>query len=59
VSQKVDLYDTAYGNYESNAYRQVRIETYGEDFGQTNWVTTEESKEIPLLLNLSLNSSVL
>jgi ubiquinone/menaquinone biosynthesis C-methylase UbiE len=55
----VDLYDTAYGNYESNTYRQMRIETYGEDFGQTSWVTTEESKEIPLLLNLSLNSSVL
>ena len=51
MSQKVDLYDTAYGNYESKKYRQVRIETYGEDFGQTSWVTTEESKEIPLLLN--------
>jgi len=55
----VDLYDSAYGNYESDIYRLVRIETYGEDFGQTSWVTTEESKEIPQLLDLRLNSSVL
>ena len=59
MSQKVDLYDSAYANYESDTYRLVRIETYGEDFGQTSWVTTEESSEIPQLLNLSPNSSVL
>ena len=59
MSQKVDLYDNAYGNYESDTYRQVRIETYGEDFGQTSWVTTEESEEIPHLLDLRPNSFVL
>jgi SAM-dependent methyltransferase len=59
VSQKIDLYDSAYGNYESDPYRQVRIETYGEDFGQTSWVTTEESEEIPKLLELESDSSVL
>jgi SAM-dependent methyltransferase len=58
VSQKVDLYDSAYGNYVSDTYRQVRIETYGEDLGQTSWVTTEESNEIPHLLDLRPNSSV-
>jgi SAM-dependent methyltransferase len=55
----VDLYDSAYGNYVSDTYRQVRIETYGEDFGQTSWVTTEESNEIPQLLDLRPNSSAL
>ena len=59
MSPKADLYNTAYGNYESHTYRQVRIDTYGEDFGQTSWVTTEESEEIPQLLDLRLNSSVL
>jgi ubiquinone/menaquinone biosynthesis C-methylase UbiE len=59
VAQRVDLYDSAYGNYESDTYRQVRLETYGEDLGQTSWVTTEESNEIPQLLDLSLNSFVL
>ena len=40
MSQKVDLYDTAYGNYQSHLYRQVRIETYGEDLGQTSFTCT-------------------
>jgi hypothetical protein len=30
VMQKVDLYDGAYGNFESDTYRWLRIETYGE-----------------------------
>jgi SAM-dependent methyltransferase len=55
----VELYDGAYGNYDSDVYRQVRIETYGEDFGQTSWVTTEESEEIPRSLGLTGDSSVL
>ncbi len=59
MSPKVDLYDSAYGNYESDVYRQVRIETYGEDYGQTSWVTTEESNETPRLLGLTRNSFVL
>ena len=54
-----DLYNNAYGNYASDPYRQVRIETYGQDFGQTSWVTTEESLEIPQLLGLGPDSSVL
>ena len=54
-----DLYNNAYGNYAADPYRQVRIETYGQDFGQTSWVTTEESLEIPRLLNLGPDSSVL
>lgn len=59
MSQKVDLYNSAYGNYESDTYRLVRLETYGEDLGQTSWVTTEESREIPQLLVLRPDSFVL
>ena len=59
MSPKVDLYDSSYGNYESSTYREVRIETYGEDFGQTSWVTTEESGAIPQLLGLKSDSFVL
>jgi SAM-dependent methyltransferase len=55
----VDLYNTAYSNYAAEVYRQVRIETYGEDFGQTSWVDTEESREIPRLLGLKTESLVL
>ena len=57
MTTKVDLYNSAYANYDLN--RQIRIETYGEDFGQTSWVTTEESNEIPSLLKLTSGSAVL
>lgn len=56
---KVDLYDSAYANYGSEVYRRVRIETYGEDFGQTSWVSTDESRQIPKLLDLNPDSLVL
>ena len=59
MSAKVDLYNSAYGNYGLDAYRQVRLETYGEDLGQTSWVTTKESNEIPKLLELTPASHVL
>lgn len=56
---RVDLYDGAYEHYGSNVYRQVRLETYGEDLGQTSWMTSEESSEIPRLLDLTAMSSAL
>lgn len=55
----VDLYDSAYSNYEADVYREVRIATYGEDLGQTSWVTNEESREIPRVLGLTASSYVL
>ncbi len=59
MPEKVELYDGEYGNYDSDVYRHVRMETYGVDFGQTSWVTTEESEQIPQMLELTSNSSVL
>lgn len=59
MSDKVELYDGEYGNYGSEVYRQVRTETYGIDYGQTSWVSTKESEEIPRWLELTGNSNVL
>ena len=59
VDLPVNLYDHAYGNYELDAYREVRVETYGEDLGQTSWVRAEESKQIPAWLNITASSAVL
>jgi len=59
MSAKVDLYDSAYANYGAEVYQHVRMETYGQDLGQTSWVTTEESSEIPRMLHLDASSSVL
>ena len=55
----VDLYNSSYGHYALTAYGEIRRETYGEDYGQTSWVTTAESNEIPKLLKLCDKSSVL
>lgn len=56
---KVDLYNNAYARVEHDLYRQIRGETYGQDLGQTSWVTSEESERIPALLNVSRGSDVL
>jgi len=59
MSSHVDLYKSSYSNYSIETYSEIRLETYGEDYGQTSWVSTEESHEIPELLRLSSRSSVL
>src|SRR5262249_10606481 len=42
MSSSVELYGTAYGNFATQALEQVRRETYGEDLGQSSWVTGQE-----------------
>lgn len=59
MSGNIDLYNASYANYEADVYRQVRVETYGEDLGQTSWVTPDESREIPKLLGLTSGAFVL
>jgi ubiquinone/menaquinone biosynthesis C-methylase UbiE len=59
MPNQVDLYDNAYSRVEDDIYRKIRTETYGQDLGQTSWVTTEESDSIPVLLKLNGDSVVL
>ncbi|HKO14536.1 MAG TPA: class I SAM-dependent methyltransferase [Acidobacteriaceae bacterium] len=59
MTSRVDLYDNAYARVEHELYRLIRAETYGQDLGQTSWVTTEESERIPLLLGVKRESRVL
>ena len=40
------LYDRTYAGFELDARQQVRLETYGEDFGQNSWLTADEWREI-------------
>ena len=42
MSKAVDLYDNVYGDYESHAEAAVRRQTYGEDIGQSGWMTATE-----------------
>lgn len=59
MPDKVDLYDTSYGNADLAVYSQVRRETYGRDLGQTSWTSLEEFAEIPRRLELNASSNVL
>jgi len=59
MSLSVDLYGTAYGNFAAQALEQVRRETYGEDFGQSSWVTGQEYRRFFRLLELTAADHVL
>jgi SAM-dependent methyltransferase len=59
MSDNVEPYDIAYENYASELYRQIRLETYGNDLGQTSWVGPYESNHIPTQLKLTQDSNVL
>jgi cyclopropane fatty-acyl-phospholipid synthase-like methyltransferase len=58
-SSSVDLYGTAYGNFATRAVEEVRKETYGEDFGQSSWVTAEEYRRFFKLMHLRPGEHVL
>jgi cyclopropane fatty-acyl-phospholipid synthase-like methyltransferase len=38
----VDLYNNVYGDFAGSAEAAVRQETYGEDIGQSSWMTAQE-----------------
>ena len=59
MSQPVDLYGTAYGNFATQVLEQVRRDTYGTDFGQSSWVTGEEYRRFFQLLGLTSTDHVL
>lgn len=59
MPEKVDHYNNTYNNPSEDVYREVRLETYGEDFGQTSWMTLDELDEIPVRLGLDPSSSVM
>jgi SAM-dependent methyltransferase len=59
MSPSVDLYGTAYGNFATQALQAVRRDTYGDDFGQSSWVTADEYRRFFRLLDLGPNDHVL
>ncbi len=40
--QPVGLYDQNYGRFATELYARIRAEAFGEDLGQTSWVTRDE-----------------
>jgi SAM-dependent methyltransferase len=59
VTQPVDLYDSHYEQAEADVYRTVRTEAFGEDLGQTSWITATECDEFARWLDLRPGLGVL
>ncbi|MCC7169986.1 MAG: methyltransferase domain-containing protein [Planctomycetes bacterium] len=59
MSRKVDLFDSTYGNFETEVLARVRRKTFGEDFGQNSWTTAEEFRGWVARLGLGGRSRVL
>lgn len=59
MSSSVNPYSTAYDNFSAKVRKAVRAETYGEDIGQTSWMTADELREFIRLLELCSSSNVL
>ena len=59
MAAKVDLYNTYYDKFAADAQAAVRAETYGEDIGQSSWMTADELRHFIKLLNIRESSNVL
>jgi ubiquinone/menaquinone biosynthesis C-methylase UbiE len=59
MAGSVDLYNTSYDHYSVKAQKAVRLETYGEDIGQSSWMTADELRHFIRLLDLKSSSNVL
>ena len=56
---RVDLYNSTYGNFSEQVFAEIRRETYGEDIGQNSWITTEEFDKFYDWLGLSPGAHLL
>jgi SAM-dependent methyltransferase len=59
MSNPVDLYDNVYGDFASDAEAAVRQETYGDDIGQSSWMTAREWLRFAEQLDVCAESHVL
>jgi SAM-dependent methyltransferase len=59
MSSQVDLFNSTYRNFKEQVLAEVRRETYGEDIGQTSWVTTDEYEIFYSWLGLSRTPHIL
>jgi SAM-dependent methyltransferase len=57
--KRVDLYGASYRNFAHDLYGEIRREAFGEDIGQTSWITAEEQDLFISWLGLSKASRLL
>jgi SAM-dependent methyltransferase len=59
TDKRVDLYGASYRNFATDLYADIRREAFGEDIGQTGWLTAEEQDLFISWLGLTKSSQVL
>ena len=59
MSRQVDLFNSTYSNFKEQVSAEIRRETYGEDIGQTSWITSDEYDTFYSWLNLSAGDHLL
>jgi SAM-dependent methyltransferase len=59
MASSVNLYDNIYGDFASDAEAAVRREAYGEDIGQSSWLTAGEWLRFADQLGIDSNSTLL
>jgi SAM-dependent methyltransferase len=52
-------YDANYGNFQAELYAQIRRDAFGEDIGQSSWLTADEQDKFLGWLNLSSSKTLL
>ena len=58
-TNSVNLYDNVYADFAGDAELAVRRETYGEDLGQSSWLTAREWLEFADQLGIAAGTDVL
>ena len=53
ADSRVRHYDANYGNFQTELYAEIRREAFGEDIGQSSWLTADEQDRFLRLLELS------
>lgn len=54
-----DLYGASYGNFATELFTEIRREAFGEDIGQTSWLTSEEHDRFATWLRIGRDARVL
>jgi len=52
-------YDANYGNFQTQLYAEIRREAFGEDIGQSSWISADEQDRSTPLLGLSPGKALL
>ncbi len=52
-------YDANYGNFETELYAEIRRDAFGDDIGQSSWLTADEQDRFLGWLNLSGGKALL